>query len=127
VKIEWDVPPSATPFDPARPFVTLRVPARRVEGWELAQRRDILQENNWVVRGKWRSGMRRFKGTFLFTPQLPGAKDLKARLSQEVEWIELIPYGATLLRMTVFPQAELSKLNDMEPGTIRPSSQISDL
>jgi hypothetical protein len=109
VQIQWDVPPSATPFDPARPFVTLRVPARRVESWELAQRRDILQENNWVVRGKWRSGMRRVKGRFLFTPQLPGAKDLKARLGQEVEWIELIPYGATLLRMTVFPQAAPSK------------------
>jgi hypothetical protein len=105
VRIQWDVSPSTAPFDPGQPFITLRVPARRVQGWDIVQRQDVLQENNWVVRGKWRSGMRRVKGMFLFTPQLPGPRTLKARLAAETEWIELIPYGATLLRMTVFPQA----------------------
>jgi hypothetical protein len=104
VQIQWNSP-STTPFDPARPFVTLRVPARTVEGWELPQRQNVLQENNWVSRGKWKSGMRTVEGTFTFTPQLPGVKTLKARLGQEIEWIELVPYGATLLRLTVFPQA----------------------
>ncbi|HEU0294933.1 MAG TPA: hypothetical protein VFR47_19480, partial [Anaerolineales bacterium] len=105
VRIRWNVSPSIPPFDPGQPFITLRVPARRVQGWDMVQRQDVLQENHWVVRGKWRSGMRRVKGTFLFTPQLPSPSTLKARLAPDTEWIELIPYGATLLRMTVFPQA----------------------
>jgi hypothetical protein len=107
VRIQWNASPSTDPFDPAAPSIILRVPARRVEGWEVDQKQDVLQENHWVVRGKWRSGMRRVKGTFLFTPQLPSSRTLKERLSQEIEWVELIPYGATLLRMTVFPQAHV--------------------
>jgi hypothetical protein len=105
VQIQWNSPASRTPFDSAQPFITLRVPARRVEGWDIVERQGVLQQNNWVSRGKWRSGMRRVKGTFAFTPQLPSPRTLKARLGQEIEWIDLVPYGSTLLRMTVFPQA----------------------
>ena len=54
--------------------------------------------------------MRTVKGMFIFTPPLPAVKTLQARLAQEVEWIELVPYGATLLRLTVFPQAKSKKV-----------------
>ena len=104
VQIRWHSP-STTLFDPAHPFVTLHVPARTVRGWTLRQRSVIFQKSIWVSRGKWRSGKRRIKDQFAFTPPLPGVTSLQARLSQDVEWIELVPYGTTLLRLTVFPQA----------------------
>jgi hypothetical protein len=70
VQIEWKGPSAETLFDSAQPFVTLRVPVHKVNGWDVQQRRDILQENNWVSGGMWRSGLRRVKGTFSFTPPL---------------------------------------------------------
>lgn len=105
VQIHWDEAAGLS-FDAQRPFVTLKVPAKKVKGWNLEQGRDIRQQNNWVSRGKWRSGFRRVNGTFKFTPQLPNPKSLNSHVSSKTEWIELIPYGATLLRMTVFPQAK---------------------
>jgi uncharacterized protein len=104
VQIRWHRP-ATTLFDPAHPFVTLRVPARTVRGWTLRQRSVIFQNSSWVSRGKWRSGKRRINGQFAFTPPLPDVTSLQTRLSQDVEWIELVPYGTTLLRLTVFPQA----------------------
>lgn len=102
-QICWHAP-SETPFNPNRPTVTLRVPARTVAGWDLEAHEDMLQESYWVVRGKWKMGTRRIKGVFALTPPLPARKDLKARLGREIEWIELVPYGTTTLRLTVFPQ-----------------------
>ena len=72
-QVEWQAPSAITPFDPAQPFVTMRLPARMVEGWDLDQRPNgVSQENNWVVNGQWRHGKRRkVEGRFTFTPPLP--------------------------------------------------------
>lgn len=93
------------PFDPAKPFVSLRVPARRVKGWEIVQRKSIVQLTNRVVDGKWKFGDRIYRGDFALTPPLPSRRELRQRLSEDMAWIELVPYGSTLLRLTVFPQA----------------------
>jgi hypothetical protein len=83
----------------------VRVKACRVRGWRLVHVRQIKQFGHWTEAGQFCRGLRTIQGDFKFTPPLPPRETLKPRLSQEIEWIELIPYGATLLRLTVFPQA----------------------
>jgi hypothetical protein len=92
-------------LDLSNPAVTVSLPARVVKDWKLAQNNSAIQVANYVEDGQWFSGAREIQGDFTFTPPLPDPETLPARLSDTVEWIELVPYGNTLLRMTVFPQA----------------------
>ena len=66
------------PFDPAAVPLVIKVPARRVTGWTLVDNR--------------------------YTPPLPAADQLVCE--GPVEWITLVPYGSTRLRLSVFPQAK---------------------
>jgi uncharacterized protein len=45
---------------------------------------------------------RQVEGPFTLTPPLPAPEILPDRLSEELEWIDLVPYRNTLLRLTVF-------------------------
>ena len=70
------------PDDPWRdPPTRLKVPARRIEGWDL-------QVNPKNPRQR-------------YTPPLPDAAHRKAGAP---ETIALVPYGATHLRLTIFPE-----------------------
>lgn len=105
IKIQWNKPSSVL-FDEASPFITLQVPVRTITGWDLVRRENPVQWVNRVIKGKWKIGARRLKGSYAFTPQLPSRKKLKNRLNTKIEWVDLVPYGCTLLRLTVFPQAQ---------------------
>ncbi len=103
LRVEWN-PQCSDPFDAANPPFRVHVKARRVRGWRLVHVRRIRQFGHWTENGEFRRGLRTLKGDFAFTPPLPDPQKLAAKLSSEVEEITLVPYGATLLRLTVFPR-----------------------
>ncbi len=69
-------------FDPwGNPPISLTVPARKIEDWELQPNPDNPAQR--------------------FTPPLPELNT--SRVSESLERVTLVPYGSTQLRVTIFP------------------------
>jgi len=101
-KVTWNAP-SGFPLDLDNPALRVSVPARRVRGWTLLETDQVIRSIPSFEGGRFRMIDRPIQGHFTLTPPLPEPQSLPERLSDELEWIDLIPYGNTLLRLTIFP------------------------
>lgn len=84
------------PFDMSYTPVRLRVPVKKID-WKL----EVINEDQ-------------------FTPHLPEQGHLVV-LDNERQYIDLVPYGCTELRLTVFPDADAKPLTPVEPDYTRPA------
>lgn len=75
------------PLDRETPFQTIRIPVKQIK-WELEDNR--------------------------YTPAMPGQEQLQL-LSDQTQYLTLIPYGCTELRLTVFPDVNAGPLPDPVP------------
>lgn len=91
--------------------IEIKVPARKVKGWELIRTNkfdteiwadgiNALGQHEWTHYDKYT-----VKGDMILTPKIPEGKYLSKKLALENEMITLVPYGCTKLRLTIFPDA----------------------
>jgi uncharacterized protein len=106
-KVTWH-PEHGFPLDQDAPALSIFVPARRVKGWSLVETDQVTRLLPSFEHGKFSMLEHQVQGHFTLTPPLPDPASLSESLSEEVEWINLVPYGNTLLRLTVFPDGMTS-------------------
>ncbi len=77
----------------------IRVPAKKIRGWNIKRSSKttmlLWSPNGYVEEIN--------AGNFEFTPELPNSLTVQARLSEKSELVTLVPYGATRLRICMFP------------------------
>lgn len=110
-------PPTLDPW--SHPPVSLRVPVREVKGWRIRKAKRLRAQAGELVdpaRNKWRLYEKTIYGDFMLTPPLPDPATLKSRLGGKVQQVTLVPYGCTLLRVGIFPDANVGKGRALRTG-----------
>jgi uncharacterized protein len=107
-----------SPWSANEPPILLEVPARRLVGWELDRRQQIVLEGGiddpGLVPIKSNSSQMTKKGDFIFTPDLPTSENSGLELAKSQEMVTLVPYGCAKLRVTVSPT--VSGFKDAKPS-----------
>ena len=92
--------------------IELQVPAKLVIGWTINNKTEISTENWQPVHNdkglpeRWEMvGLKFVKGDYNFTPALPSIENIKGMLDPKIQYITLVPFGCTKLRITIFPKA----------------------
>lgn len=75
--------------------VTLTVPVRRIEGWELRSHPENPNPRKFTPENPSQK----------FTPPLPEPGQFN--VSETIERVSLVPYGAAKLRLSIFPKVEV--------------------
>lgn len=88
-------PATGYPWDKENAPVVITAPGRRVKGWSLREESQIHRGLHFVDED--------LEGEFTFTPDLPEQENLEDHLVESEETVRLVPYGATCLRLSVFP------------------------
>jgi uncharacterized protein len=101
-RVTWNSP-HGFPLDPDNPAMFVSVPARQVKDWTLVETSQVTRAVPSFENGKFSMLEHTVDGHFTLTPALPDPDSLTKCLSYKTEWIDLVPYGNTLLRLTVFP------------------------
>jgi len=93
--------------------IELKVPAKKVNGWQIINSGEVERENWITIKNAkgfivdWKmTGIDTVKGNFQYTPPLPLPEKLLGMLSKNVEDVTLIPYGCSKLRITIFPEGD---------------------
>jgi hypothetical protein len=100
------------PWSHNSPPIELRVPARRVIGWDLEKKSEIIQQGEWYHPEQ----LNLRKGNFVFTPQLPGGSGQPVKFARETGIVTLVPYGCAKLRLTIFPKVGKSGFAQENPN-----------
>jgi len=88
----WDI--DSTPY-------TIKVSARKVNGWTLARKNKVNAVHNLYER-PWKLDVQ--KGKFTFTPRFPSKDAIRKNGLGEKEVITLVPMAAAKVRLTIFPK-----------------------
>lgn len=102
-KLETIVTKTDYPWSDSNFTVRIKVPAVKLDNWKINRITEIppevKEDSNNLAR--WTKELNE-KGFVDMTPQLPTDKEIKSMNTSKTEYIELVPYGCTKLRVTVF-------------------------